>query len=509
VSTSSTHLGPVRTRYAPSPTGFHHIGNYRTALFAYLIARHAGGQFVFRVEDTDRKRYVPGSLEAALEGLRWLGLTWDEGPEVGGPVGPYFQSERLDIYREHADRLIEMGHAYRCYCTEERLEALRREQEERKQPTGYDRHCRYLTPDESAAREAEGLSSVVRFAAPTEGTTTYHDALRGDLTFDNATLDDMVLLKSDGYPTYNFANIVDDHLMEITHVIRGEEYISSAPRYAQVYRAFGWQEPEVLHVGLVLAPDRSKLAKRHGALPLLEYRDAGYLPDAIDNFLALLGWSYDDKTEFFTLDELVRAFDFHRIGTSPSIFDKARLDWFNAHYIRALSPARLTEAALPFLIAGLPPEARNVDRAYAERVLALDQERIKTLADVPVLTAFFFIDQPDYDPSLLLGKNLDAARAKQTLRELIPLFASIDDWTHEILLTTLDQFVVEHGFVRTKADGTQVPDRGPVFMLVRVAVSGRKETPGLPEMLEVLGKARTLKRLGAAEEKLRQSSDRA
>jgi glutamyl-tRNA synthetase len=494
----------VRTRYAPSPTGFHHIGNYRTALFAYLIARHAGGQFVFRVEDTDRKRYVPGSLEAAMEGLRWLGLNWDEGPEVGGPVGPYFQSERLDIYREHADRLIQLGHAYQCYCTEERLEALRREQEERKQPTGYDRHCRYLTPDESAAREAEGLSSVVRFAAPVEGTTTYHDALRGDLTFDNATLDDMVLLKSDGYPTYNFANIVDDHLMEITHVIRGEEYISSAPRYAQVYRAFGWEEPEVLHVGLVLAPDRSKLAKRHGALPLLEYRDAGYLAEAIDNFLALLGWSYDDKTEFFTLDELVLAFDFHRIGTSPSIFDKARLDWFNGHYIRSMSPAQLTEAALPFLVAGLPPEARNVDRAYAERVIALDQERIKTLADAPVLTAFFFIDQPDYDPSLLLGKNLDAARAEQTLRELIPLFESIDTWTHDTVLTKLDQFVVEHGFVRTKADGTQVPDRGPVFMLVRVAVSGRKETPGLPEMLEVLGKSRTLKRLGAAEEQLRQ-----
>jgi glutamyl-tRNA synthetase len=494
----------VRTRYAPSPTGFHHIGNYRTALFAYLVAKHAGGQFIFRVEDTDRKRYVEGSLEAAMAGLRWLGMDWDEGPEVGGPLGPYFQSERLDIYREHAERLIETGHAYRCYCTEERLEALRREQEARKQPTGYDRRCRYLAPDERAAREAEGLPSVVRFAAPVEGTTTYRDALRGDLTFDNATLDDMVLLKSDSYPTYNFANIVDDHLMEITHVIRAEEYISSAPRYAQVYRAFGWEEPEVLHVGLVLAPDRSKLAKRHGAMPLLDYRDAGYLPVAVVNFLVLLGWSYDDKSEFFTLDELVRVFDFHRIGTSPSIFDKARLDWFNGHYIRALSPAQLTEAALPFLRAGLPPQARDVDHAYAERVLALDQERIKTLADVPALTSFFFVDQPEYDASLLLSKNLDAERAGQTLRELIPMFEGVDDWTHETLLAVLDRFVVEHGFVRTKADGSQVPDRGPVFMLVRVAVSGRKETPGLPEMLEVLGKARTLKRLAAAEEKLRQ-----
>jgi glutamyl-tRNA synthetase len=254
----------------------------------------------------------------------------------------------------------------------------------------------------------------------------------------------------------------------------------------------------------VLAPDRSKLAKRHGALPLLDYRDAGYLPEAVVNFLVLLGWSYDDKSEFFTLDELVRVFDFHRIGTSPSIFDKARLDWFNGHYIRALSPAQLTEAALPFLRAGLPAEARDVDRAYAEQVLALDQERIKTLADVPALTSFFFVDQPEYDAGLLLGKNLDAERAGQTVRELVAVFAGVDDWTHETLLATLDRFVVEHGFIRTKADGTQVPDRGPVFMLVRVAVSGRKETPGLPEMLEVLGKARTLKRLAAAEEKLRQ-----
>jgi glutamyl-tRNA synthetase len=492
----------VRTRYAPSPTGFHHIGNYRTALFAYLIAKHTGGQFIFRVEDTDRRRYVPGSIEAAMEGLRWLGMDWDEGPEVGGPLGPYFQSERIDIYREHGDRLITTGHGYRCYCTEERLEELRREQEARKQPTGYDRRCRFLPPEERAERAAEGLPFVIRFAAPIEGTTTYHDALRGDLTFDNSTLDDMVLLKSDGYPTYNFANIVDDHLMEITHVIRGEEYISSAPRYAQVYRAFGWPEPEILHVGLVLAPDRSKLAKRHGALPLLEYRAAGYLAEAIDNFLVLLGWSYDDKREFFTLDELVQVFEYNRIGTSPSVFDKARLDWFNGHYIRSLNPAELTQRALPFLEVALP-NIRDFDLAYVERVLALDQERIHTLADAPALTSFFFVDQPDYDPSLLLGKNMDAPRAGITLRELIPALENLDNWAHDALLAMLDGFVAAHGFVRTKADGTQVPDRGPVFMLVRVAVSGRKETPGLPEMLEVLGKDRTLARLRAAEERLR------
>jgi glutamyl-tRNA synthetase len=494
----------VRTRYAPSPTGFPHIGNYRTALFEWLAARHSGGQFVLRVEDTDRKRLVPGSIEAIMEGLRWLGLTWDEGPDVGGPYGPYLQSERLDTYKEYAEQLIAQGDAYRCYCTEERLAEMRAEQEARKEPTRYDRRCRYLTPEQRAANEAAGMSSVVRFAAPLEGQTTYHDFLRGDITFDNTTIDDMILLKSDNYPTYNFANIVDDHLMDITHVIRGEEYISSAPRYAQVYRAFGWEEPVVIHVPLVLAPDRSKLAKRHGALPLLEYRDMGYLPEAVRNFLLLLGWSYDDKTEHFTLDEMIKAFDDSRIGTSPAIFDKSRLDWFNGYYIRKMSPRELVDAALPFLEKGLPEAARAFDRDYAARVIALDQERIKTLADVPTLAAFFFVEQPEYDAGLLLGKNMDAARAVTTLEVLISRLEAEQDWTPERLLALLDRVVAEQGFIRKKADGSEAPDRGPVFMLVRVAVSGRKETPGLPETLAVLGMKRTLKRLDAALAQLRE-----
>lgn len=492
---------PVRSRYAPSPTGFPHIGNYRSCIFEWLAARHSGGQFILRIEDTDRKRLVPGSIEAILEGLRWLGLLWDEGPDVGGPYGPYIQSERLDIYKEHAERLIAQGDAYRCYCTEERLEQMRAEQQARGEPTRYDRRCRYLTPEERARNEAEGLPSVIRFAAPLEGTTTYHDFLRGDLTFDNTTIDDMVLLKSDGYPTYNFANIIDDHLMNVTHVMRGEEYIPSAPRYAQVYRAFGWEEPVVVHMPLVLAPDRSKLSKRHGALPLLEYRDMGYLPEAIVNFLVLLGWSYDDKTEFFTLDELVKVFDISRIGTSPAIFDKDRLDWFNGHYIRKLSPEELTERAMPFLLDGVPEAAHVADRAYITRVLVLDQERFKTLADVPDKTRYFFVE-PEYDASLLLGKNMDAEKAADALAGLLPVLADLRDWDAEHLLATLDKFVTDQGFIRTKADGTQVPDRGPVFMLVRVAVSGRKETPGLPEMLAVLGKEHTLKRLEAARHKL-------
>ncbi|MEO7002303.1 MAG: glutamate--tRNA ligase [Ktedonobacterales bacterium] len=492
---------PVRTRYAPSPTGFPHIGNYRTALFEWLAARHSGGQFVLRVEDTDRKRLVPGSIEGIMEGLRWMGLTWDEGPDIGGPYGPYLQSERKPIYREYADQLVAQGDAYTCYCSEERLEQMRAGQIARKEPPGYDRRCRYLTPEERAAREAEGITPVVRFAAPLAGQTAYHDYLRGDLTFENRTIDDMILLKSDGLPTYNFANIIDDHLMDITHVIRGEEYISSAPRYAQVYRAFGWEEPTVIHVPLVLAPDRSKLAKRHGALPLLDYRDMGYLPEAICNFLLLLGWSYDDKTEFFTLDEMIRVFDDRRISVSPAIFDKSRLDWFNGVYIRKLSPEELTKRAMPFLLAGLPESARvSVNPAYASRVLALDQERLKTLADAPTLTSFFFVEQPEYDSALLLGKNMDAPQATETLRTLIPTLAGLAAWEPEAILAALDAYVVDHGFIRKKADGSEVPDRGPVFMLVRVGVSGRKETPGLPEMLTVLGKERTLSRLRAAQQ---------
>jgi glutamyl-tRNA synthetase len=491
----------VRTRFAPSPTGLPHIGNYRTALFAWLLARHGGGQFLLRIEDTDRTRFVEGAVENTMEALRWLGLDWDEGPDVGGPYGPYIQSERLALYRENAEWLVEHGHAYKCYCSPARLEQLRAEQEARKEPTGYDRHCRYLTDEQRAAYEAQGIAPVIRFAAPLEGTTTFTDALRGDITVQNRTIDDMVLLKSDSYPTYNFANIVDDHLMAITHVIRGEEYISSAPRYAQVYRAFGWDEPANVHVGLILAPDRSKLSKRKGAFPLLEYRDMGYLSEAIVNYLALLGWSYDGSTDFFTREEAVKAFTLDRVGASPSIFDVGRLDWFNGHYIRALSPDELARRAMPFLLRGLP-QGMTVDREYAARVLVLDQERFKTLADVPRLTSFFFVEQPEYDAALLLAKGLTAERAAAALDALIPQLEAETEWAPERLLAILDGLVAAQGFVKRKADGSEVPDRTPVDMLVRVAVSGRKETPGLPETLAVLGKERTLDRLRAARSKL-------
>ena len=359
------------------------------------------------------------------------------------------------------------------------------------------------TPEERAANEAEGLPSVIRFAAPIEGTTTYHDFLRGDITFDNSTIDDMILLKSDGYPTYNFANIIDDHLMDITHVIRGEEYISSAPRYAQVYRAFGWEEPTVVHVPLVLLPTarswRSGMARCR--CWTIGTRAICQRPSATS--CCCSAGHMTTRKSSSPCEEMVEAFDDRRIGTSPAIFDVTRLDWFNGHYIRALSPERLTELALPFLLKGLPEDvAATVDPAYARQVFVLDQERFKTLADVPLLTSFFFIEQPEYDARLLLGKGMDVERATQALDAVIAVLGEQSEWTPEALLRALDGTVERLGYMRTKADGSQVPDRGPVFMLVRVGVSGRKETPGLAEMMTVLGRERVLRRLQAAMEKL-------
>jgi glutamyl-tRNA synthetase len=493
---------PARTRFAPSPTGFLHIGSFRTALFAWLLARHTGGQFLLRIEDTDQTRKVEGSIEYTMESLRWLGLEWDEGPDKGGKFGPYQQSERLGIYVKHAAWLVEHGHAYTCYCSPQRLEALRKEQEARKQPTGYDRRCRFLTDAERKAQEDAGIKPVIRFAAPLEGETTFTDYVRGPITVKNSTLDDMVLLKSDGFPTYNFANIVDDHLMQITHVLRGEEFLPSTPRYTQVYRAFGWEDPIYVHVGLVLAPDRSKLSKRHGAEAVLAYREKGYLHEAITNYLALLGWSFDGEREMFTLDELVKVFSIDRISPSPSIFDMARLESMNALYIRNMPTAELVERAMPFLREGLGDAAETLDRDYAARVIALDQERLRTLGDIPQLTIFFFVDPTEYPAEMLLGKGLDRTRALRGLDTLTAALDKQDDWSHEALLATLDRIVNDEGFTRTKADGSIVPDRGPLFMMVRVALSGRKETPGLPEMLEVMGRERVLRRLALAKRKL-------
>jgi glutamyl-tRNA synthetase len=477
----------VRTRYAPSPTGEPHLGNIRTALYDWLLARHYGGQFILRIEDTDQQRYAEGGIEALEAALRWLGMEWDEGPDKGGPFGPYVQSQRLDIYHQHSVRLIETGWAYRCYCSPERLEEVRKAQQARKEPPRYDRHCRDLTPEQRAQAEARGVTPVVRFKTPLDGETTTHDVLRGAITFQNATLDDFVILKSDGYPTYHLAAMVDDHLMEITHVIRGDEWLPSAPRHFLIYQAFGWDPPLFAHVSRILGPDKAKLSKRHGADSVLEYRLKGYLPDAVVNFLALLGWSLDDHTEIIDRETLIKSFDVDRLIPNPAIFNAEKLLWMNGMYIRQLSDADLAEAVKPYLEEAL---SRRIDEALLLKIVPLIKERIRLLTEIVEMADFFFADGPlHYEIDTLLGKKFagrpqDAASA---LRQVISAVEGVSTWSHESL----------EAAVRPLADSIGVK-AGDLFGLIRVAVTGKTATPPLFETMEVLDRETTLDRLRAA-----------
>ncbi len=484
---------PVRTRFAPSPTGFPHVGNIRTALFAWLFARHNRGSLIVRIEDTDVARRVKGAVEAILGSLRWLGLDWDEGPEVGGKYGPYFQSQRLEKYREAAECLILQGDAYYCYCSPQRLEEMRREQSRRKQPPGYDRHCRNLSQEERSRREAEGITPVVRFKTPLEGQTRFSDIIWGEVVFENSTLDDLVLLKSDGYPTYHLANVVDDHEMEITHVIRAEEWLSSTPRHVLLYQAFGYEPPQFAHMPMLLGTDRSKLSKRHGAVSITEYKDQGYLPEAMLNFLALLGWSLDDKTEVMSRQQLIDSFSLERVSRTAAIFNRDKLDWMNGVYIRSLSREDFTQRALPFLERDLPAEVkRPLSIDYVCQIMPLIQERAKTLAEVAELTEFFFITELDYDSSLLIGKGMTpelTIRALEMARQRLEQLKSFDTESLEALLRPL---AVELGL-----------KTGQLFGALRVATTGRTAAPPLFQTMAVLGKERCLRRIEMALDKLR------
>lgn len=483
----------VRVRFAPSPTGFQHIGGYRTALFNWLLARHTGGRFLLRIEDTDIARTVPGAVEALIEGFRWLGVAWDEGPVVGGPLGPYFQTQRREIYRAVSERLIAGGHAYQCFCTADRLKQVREEQQARSEPPRYDRLCRQIAPAERARRAADGEPFVVRFAVPTTGTTVVEDTLRGAIRFENANLDDAVLLKSNGYPTYHLANVVDDHLMRISHVLRAEEWIPSAPLHILTYAALGWEPPVYVHVPDVLGADGRKLSKRHGAVPLLEYRDLGYLPEAVVNYMALLGWSFDDKADVLTRDQMIQAFSLERVGTAGARYDPGRLLWFNGVYIRQLSPADLAERTLPFLErphaeGGLPDDvARPLDRAYVERVVGLERERMKTLADAAEMTAFFFSDALEYAPALLVAKGMDRERTLASMRRADTLLRASRRWVAGNLEPKLRELVGELELKPVQ-----------LFTSLRVAVTGRTVSPPLFETMEVLGRQRSLDRLARA-----------
>jgi glutamyl-tRNA synthetase len=493
-------MDSVRVRYAPSPTGYPHIGNIRTALFNWLFARHTGGSFIVRIEDTDQSRKVEGAVEAILDSLRWLGLDWDEGPEVGGRYGPYFQSERCDRYQHFAQRLLDAGRAYRCYCASERLAQMRAEMAERKESArSYDRRCRNLSPEDGARFESQGVPSAIRFKVPLDGQTAFHDLVRGEITFDNSELDDLVLLKSDGYPTYHLANVVDDHFMEISHVMRADEWLSSTPRHILLYAAFDWEPPLYAHLPMILGPDKSKLSKRHGATSVVEYRDKGFLPEAMLNFLALLGWALDDKTEIMGRDELVKHFSLERISKTAAIFNQEKLQWMNGVYLRQVAEKQgyeeFARRALPFLESGLPdPVRRPIDAEYAVRIAPLAYERVNVLSELPGRIDFFFLDDLEYDAKLLLVKGVDRETAIASLKGCLQRLGGCP----------FDHASVE-AVMRTLAEETGLK-AGTLFGLVRVAVTGRTATPPLFETMVVLGRERCLRRLEAAMARLESDS---
>jgi len=473
----------VRVRFAPSPTGYPHLGNIRTALFNWLFARHNNGSFILRIEDTDVARRVEGAVDTILDSLRWLGLDWDE--------GPYFQSERLEMYREAADQLVREELAYLCYCSPQRLEAMRQEQTKRKQPPGYDRRCRHLTREQKAGLEVSGAPPVVRFKSPLEGQTSFHDLIRGEIVFENSTLDDFVLLKSDGYPTYHLANIVDDHSMAISHILRADEWLSSTPRHVLLYQALGWQPPQFAHLPMILGTDRSKLSKRHGATAINEYRDQGYLPEAMINFLALLGWSLDDKTELLRREEIVKHFSLERVSKTAAVFNRDKLDWMNGVYLRNLSLEDYSERAISFLERDLPSEVeRPLDTDYIRQIMPLIQERAKTLAEVPQLSEFFFVDKLEYDAGLLLGK-LESGQVVKILQATMTKVEGLGNWDAASLEAVLRPMAEELNL-----------KTGVFFGLLRVATTGRTAAPPLFQTMEVLGKERCLERLKTALDKL-------
>lgn len=477
-------MSDVRVRFAPSPTGAPHIGNLRTAFFNWLWARHNGGKFLLRVEDTDQAREVENGLDLILESLRFLGMDWDEGPDIGGAYGPYHQSERLPIYQRYAEDLVAKGAAYYCYCTAEELAEMRKGQEARGEPTRYDRRCRWLTPAQRAEREAEGRSRVVRLAVPLEGSTTLPDFIHGDITIPNEQVDDQVLIKTDGFPTYHLAVVVDDHLMEITHVMRGDEWISSFPKHILLYQAFGWTPPQFGHMPVVLGPDKRKLSKRHGASSVLQLREEGYLVEALVNFMALLGWAYDGERELFTREELIQDFTLEHVHSSPAVFDRTKLDWMNGYYIRALDADELAKRILPFLTrAGI-----EADLPTTRQLAPLVQERIKRLDEVAPLVDFVFQESITYDPQLLLGNKVDAAMARRVLSdagEILDADALFDD---------RDRMEQE---LRALAARLELKP-AQFFGVLRIAVTGKSVTPPLVETMMVLGKRKTLARIAQA-----------
>ena len=478
----------IRTRYAPSPTGRMHVGNLRTALYAYLIAKHEGGDFLLRIEDTDQERYVEGATEIIYRTLEETGLIHDEGPDKDGGVGPYVQSERqkAGIYMEYAKKLIDKGEAYYCFCSQERLYSLKREVNGEVIMT-YDKHCLHLSKEEVEANLAAGKPFVIRQNNPTEGTTTFHDDIYGDISVDNSELDDMVLIKSDGFPTYNFANVVDDHLMGITHVVRGNEYLSSSPKYNRLYEAFGWEVPVYVHCPLITNEEHQKLSKRSGHASFEDLIEAGFVAPAVVNFVALLGWSPEGDSEIFSLPELVKAFNYRKISKSPAVFDMVKLRWMNGEYLKAMDPEDFYRQALPYL------EKYVTAPVDLKKIAEMVRTRIEIFPDIEEMVDFFN-ELPDYDIEMYTHKKMKSTpeTSKKVLTDVLPLLEAQEDFTNDALFALLSKYVQDTG-VKT----------GLVMWPIRTALSGKMKTPaGATEILEVLGKEESLKRIRKGIEKL-------
>lgn len=474
-------MSKVRTRFAPSPTGRMHVGNLRTALYAYLIAKHEDGDFILRIEDTDQERYVEGAVEIIYRTLEKTGLVHDEGPDKDGGVGPYVQSERQakGIYLEYAKKLIEKGEAYYCFCDKERLEGLK-QTVAGKEISVYDKHCLSLSKEEVEANLAAGKPYVIRQNNPRTGTTTFHDDIYGDITVDNSELDDMILIKSDGYPTYNFANVVDDHLMGITHVVRGNEYLSSSPKYNRLYEAFGWEVPEYIHCPLITNEEHQKLSKRCGHASYEDLINQGFLTEAVVNFVALLGWSPSDNREIMSLSELVEAFDYHHINKSPAVFDYTKLKWMNGEYIKAMDFDRFYQMAEPYI-------KEVVTKDYdLKKIATLVKTRIEVFPDIKDHIDFFE-QLPEYDIAMYTHKKMktNAETSLEVLTEILPRLEAQDDYSNDALYALLCDYVAEKGC-----------KNGYVMWPIRTAVSGKQMTPGgATEIMEILGKEESLARI--------------
>ena len=479
----------LRTRFAPSPTGRMHVGNLRTALYAYLITKHEGGDFILRIEDTDQERYVEGAVDIIYRTLEKTGLLHDEGPDKDGGVGPYVQSERQasGVYLKYAEKLIEQGDAYYCFCGPEELESMKREVAG-KEISIYDKRCLHLPKEEVERRLAAGDPHVIRFNMPTEGTTTFHDVIYGDITVNNEELEDLILIKSDGYPTYNFANVVDDHLMGITHVVRGSEYLSSAPKYNLLYQGFGWEVPSYVHCSPVMRDAHNKMSKRHGDPSYEDLIAQGYLTDAVINYVALLGWSPRGEQEIFSMDELKEVFEMSGISKSPAIFDIEKLKYFNSEYIRAMSPEKFAEVAEPYI-----RQAVKNEKYDAAAIAALLQQRTEVLTDIPEKLDFFD-ELPEYGTELFVHKKSksDEASSREVLDRMLPIFEGIENWDDESILAAM-----------TGLAGSMEVKNAKVMWPVRIAVAGKAVTPGgAVEICRILGKEETLRRLHIAKAKL-------